>query len=122
VLSNINKEKLARKIKETQPLWDSEYIENEFVDECINCWDESLSECVNAWINNEEIPETEFGEDKFTPIDILEIRESNNYLTAFEILSTYIQNPKEGKEKIWAKIHISPFKEYQLGELQEYLL
>jgi hypothetical protein len=104
VLSNIDKEKLARKIKETQPLWNSEYIENEFADECINCWDESLSECVNAWINNKKIPETEFGPAEYTISEILEIRENDNILQTFELLSEYINSPSDASETEMLKI------------------
>jgi len=61
--------------------------------------DASLEEAVKAWISGDEVPNVSFG--KYSLTKILDIRNHNNYLEAFRLLTDYINDPVAGEKSIW---------------------
>jgi len=103
MLVNIDKKRLTDKIHSYYGYMRA-YCDD-YAERLICTLHSSLSDIVKAWIDGTEIPDTEFGEDGFAFQEILEMRETNDYPYAFEVLSTYVQDPVAGREKIWAKTH-----------------
>ena len=64
--------------------------------------DASLETAVKAWITGNDVPDVAFG--KYSINKVLSIRNNNDYLEAFKLLSDYINDPVTGEKRIWKPV------------------
>jgi len=98
MLQTINKENFACAIKQSYKGM-TEEIANSMASELVELLDPTLEEAVSAWIEGVEVPDVAF--EKYSISKILTIKNSTNYLEAFKLLSSYINDPEAGEQEIW---------------------
>jgi hypothetical protein len=101
MLLSIDKEKFAEAIKQSYKMM-NDVSSLTLATQLIESLDVFLEEAVEAWIEGREIPDVAF--DKYSVKKILSIRNNDDYLEAFRLLSEYKKDSAIGEKQIWKPI------------------
>ena len=102
MLKTINHQSFAEAIKQSYKTM-TEVSSSILASQLIESLDTSLENAVKAWISGTDVQDVAF--EKYSVNKILSIRNSNDYLEAFRLLSDYIKDPEAGEKRIWKPAH-----------------
>ena len=101
MLNSIDRESFAGAIQQSYKTM-TETSSNNLAAKLIDTLDSSIEGAVTAWIKGDEVPDISF--EKYSINKILAVRNSDDYLEAFKLLSEYVKNPVIGEKHIWKPI------------------